>query len=132
MESNQGDPPHLLSPDHGNNDVPSDFQENSPIASESEQQSDDDGSEVLAINSLHAALDYPPLPGWLVSGGDQCAEGWQGVQCVNSNTTGIILNGANLEGEFRENLGSFVSIIQIDFSNNHIGGRPRCMTWNWQ
>ncbi|KAI7725413.1 hypothetical protein M8C21_020234 [Ambrosia artemisiifolia] len=65
---------------------------------------------------------YLPLPGWLVSGGDPCAEGWQGVQCVNSNITGIILNGANLGGELDENLGAFVSIIQIDLSNNHIGG----------
>ncbi|KAI7757805.1 hypothetical protein M8C21_029181, partial [Ambrosia artemisiifolia] len=58
----------------------------------------------------------------LFLGGDPCAEGWQGVQCVNSNITGIILNGANLGGELDENLGAFVSIIQIDLSNNHIGG----------
>ncbi|XP_071697248.1 protein STRUBBELIG-RECEPTOR FAMILY 1-like isoform X2 [Rutidosis leptorrhynchoides] len=84
---------------------------------------DTDQRDILAINSLYAALGYPPLPGWLVSGGDPCAEGWQGVQCVNSNITGIILNGANLGGELGENLGAFVSIIQIDLSNNHIGGR---------
>ncbi|KAI3680649.1 hypothetical protein L6452_35422 [Arctium lappa] len=84
---------------------------------------DTDHRDILAINSLYAALGYPPLPGWLVSGGDPCAEGWQGVQCVNSNITGIILNGANLGGELGENLGAFVSIIQIDLSNNHIGGR---------
>ncbi|KAI3741125.1 hypothetical protein L1987_58792 [Smallanthus sonchifolius] len=83
---------------------------------------DTDPRDVLAINSLYAALGYPPLPGWLVSGGDPCAEGWQGVQCVNSNITGIILNGANLGGDLGENLGAFVSIIQIDLSNNHIGG----------
>ncbi|KAJ0928721.1 putative protein kinase RLK-Pelle-LRR-V family [Helianthus annuus] len=83
---------------------------------------DTDPRDILAINSLYAALGYPPLPGWLVSGGDPCAEGWQGVQCVNSNITGIILNGANLGGELGENLGAFVSIIQIDLSNNHIGG----------
>ncbi|XP_076942161.1 protein STRUBBELIG-RECEPTOR FAMILY 3-like [Bidens hawaiensis] len=83
---------------------------------------DTDPRDILAINSLYAALGYPPLPGWLVSGGDPCVEGWQGVQCVNSNITGIILNGANLGGELGENLGAFVSIIQIDLSNNHIGG----------
>nr|XP_043620937.1 protein STRUBBELIG-RECEPTOR FAMILY 3-like [Erigeron canadensis] len=81
-----------------------------------------DQRDVLAINSLYAALGYPPLPGWLVSGGDPCAEGWQGVLCVNSNITGIVLNGANLGGELGENLGAFLSIIQIDVSNNHIGG----------
>lgn len=85
-------------------------------------QGDTDQRDILAINSLYASLGYPPLPGWLVSGGDPCAEGWLGVQCVNSNITGIILNGANLGGELGENLGAFVSIIQIDLSNNHIGG----------
>ncbi|KAI7734815.1 hypothetical protein M8C21_017788, partial [Ambrosia artemisiifolia] len=71
---------------------------------------------------LDTPFGYLPLPGWLVSGGDPCAEGWQVVQCVNSSITGIILNGANLGGELDENLGAFVSIIQIDLSNNHIGG----------
>ncbi|GJX73339.1 STRUBBELIG-receptor family 3-like protein, partial [Tanacetum coccineum] len=83
---------------------------------------DTDERDILAINSLYAALGYPPLPGWLVAGGDPCAEGWQGVLCVNSNITGIILNGANLGGELGENLGAFASIIQIDLGNNHIGG----------
>ncbi|XP_024982952.1 protein STRUBBELIG-RECEPTOR FAMILY 3-like [Cynara cardunculus var. scolymus] len=81
-----------------------------------------DPRDIFAINSLYAALGFPPLPGWLLSGGDPCSEGWQGVQCVNSNITGIVLNDANLGGELSENLGAFVSIIQIDLSNNHIGG----------
>ncbi|KAI3510373.1 hypothetical protein L1887_17315 [Cichorium endivia] len=78
--------------------------------------------DILAINSLYAALGFPPLLGWLLAGGDPCLEGWQGVQCVNSNITGIVLNDANLGGELGENLGAFASIIQIDLSNNHIGG----------
>ncbi|XP_052620746.1 protein STRUBBELIG-RECEPTOR FAMILY 1 isoform X2 [Lactuca sativa] len=81
-----------------------------------------DPGDILAINSLYAALGFPPLLGWLLAGGDPCLEGWQGVQCVNSNITGIVLNDANLGGELGENLGAFASIIQIDLSNNHIGG----------
>ncbi|OIW06036.1 hypothetical protein TanjilG_11723 [Lupinus angustifolius] len=57
-----------------------------------------DTTDVAAINSLHAALGSPALPGWVSSAGDPCGEGWQGVQC----------NGS--------------SIQRIDLSNNHIGG----------
>ncbi|KAL8260156.1 hypothetical protein R6Q59_028109 [Mikania micrantha] len=81
-----------------------------------------DPRDVLAINNLYAALGFPPLTGWLLVGGDPCLEGWQGVQCVNSNINGIVLNNASLGGELGDNLEAFASIIQIDLSNNHIGG----------
>uniref|UniRef100_A0A5B7BSE8 Protein kinase domain-containing protein n=1 Tax=Davidia involucrata TaxID=16924 RepID=A0A5B7BSE8_DAVIN len=81
-----------------------------------------DPRDVFAINSLYAALGFPPLPGWVPIGGDPCAEGWQGVLCVNANITGIVLSGANLGGQLGNNLESFASIIQIELSNNHIGG----------
>ncbi|XP_076912566.1 protein STRUBBELIG-RECEPTOR FAMILY 3-like [Bidens hawaiensis] len=77
---------------------------------------------VIAINSLYATLGFPPLLGWRFGSGDPCSGGWQGVQCVNSNITGIVLNNASLGGELSDNLGAFASIIQIDLSNNHIGG----------
>ncbi|CAK9167167.1 unnamed protein product [Ilex paraguariensis] len=83
---------------------------------------DTDPRDVFAINGLYAALGFPPLPGWVPVGGDPCALRWQGVQCVNANITGIILNGANLEGQLGESLNFFASIIKIDLSNNHIGG----------
>eukprot|EP00268_Persea_americana_P035369 TRINITY_DN3490_c0_g1_i9.p1 TRINITY_DN3490_c0_g1~~TRINITY_DN3490_c0_g1_i9.p1 ORF type:complete len:723 (+),score=114.98 TRINITY_DN3490_c0_g1_i9:286-2454(+) len=78
--------------------------------------------DVYAINNLYASLGSPPLPGWVLNGGDPCVEGWQGVQCVNSNITGIVLNGANLGGELGDKLWNFSSIITIDLSNNHVGG----------
>lgn len=78
--------------------------------------------DVSAVNSLYVALGYPPLPGWVPIGGDPCLDGWQGIQCVNSNITGLILNGANLGGELSGNLDLFTSLIQMDLSNNHIGG----------
>ncbi|XP_057497290.1 protein STRUBBELIG-RECEPTOR FAMILY 3-like isoform X1 [Actinidia eriantha] len=78
--------------------------------------------DVNAINSLYAALGFPILPGWVPVGGDPCADGWQGVQCVNANVTGIVLNDVNLGGQLNDDLGQFASIIQIDMSNNHIGG----------
>ncbi|KAL3522219.1 hypothetical protein ACH5RR_015053 [Cinchona calisaya] len=80
-------------------------------------------SDVFAISSLYAALGYPRLAGWIPFGGDPCGlMGWQGVLCVNANVTGIVLSGMDLEGELSANLGLFSSIIQIDLSNNQIGG----------
>ncbi|XP_022764033.1 protein STRUBBELIG-RECEPTOR FAMILY 3-like isoform X2 [Durio zibethinus] len=64
----------------------------------------------------------PLLPGWVASGGDPCAEAWQGVQCNGSNIMSIVLNGANLGGQLDDNLGMFASIKAIDLSNNLIGG----------
>lgn len=78
--------------------------------------------DVAAINSLYAAFGAPQLPGWVPTGGDPCAEAWQGVQCDNTNIISIILVGANLGGGLGNNLGSFTSIKTIDLSNNHIGG----------
>ncbi|RYR43326.1 hypothetical protein Ahy_A08g039749 isoform A [Arachis hypogaea] len=83
---------------------------------------DTNPSDVAAINGLYTALGSPPLPGWVSSGGDPCAQGWQGVQCNGSVIQEIILNGANLGGELGESLGSFVSIRAIVLNNNQIGG----------
>ncbi|XP_047262919.1 protein STRUBBELIG-RECEPTOR FAMILY 3 isoform X3 [Capsicum annuum] len=81
-----------------------------------------DPRDVFAINSLYTSLGYPLLPGWVPYGLDPCGDQWHGVLCVNSNVTGIVLNDSNLGGELSEGIGSFASIIQIDLSNNHIGG----------
>lgn len=81
-----------------------------------------DPRDVFAINSLYTSLGYPLLPGWVPYGLDPCGDLWHGVLCVNSNVTGIVLNDSNLGGELSEGIGSFASIIQIDLSNNHIGG----------
>ncbi|GFS41075.1 STRUBBELIG-receptor family 3 [Actinidia rufa] len=70
-------------------------------------------ADVSAINNLYAALGYPTLPGWVPTGGDPCAEAWQGVVCDSTNIISITLNAANLGGELGDDL---------DLSNNHIGG----------
>ncbi|KAG0483877.1 hypothetical protein HPP92_011961 [Vanilla planifolia] len=78
--------------------------------------------DVFAINSLYAALGSPPLPGWVLNGGDPCTEAWQGIQCIGQNITSIIINGANLGGQLGDQLGNFSSIRTLDLSNNFIGG----------
>ncbi|MED6182785.1 hypothetical protein PIB30_031889 [Stylosanthes scabra] len=82
---------------------------------------DTDPLDVAAINSLYVALGSPPLQGWKPSGGDPCVEQWQGVSCVFSNITALHLGGMNLSGELGSNL-DFPSIIEMDISNNSIGG----------
>ncbi|KAL1289259.1 protein STRUBBELIG-RECEPTOR FAMILY 1 isoform X2 [Arachis hypogaea] len=82
---------------------------------------DTDVVDVAAISSLYVALGSPPLLGWKPVGGDPCFEMWQGVGCVFSNITSIRLDGLNLGGELGSNL-NFPSILEIDLSNNHIGG----------
>ncbi|WOL16028.1 protein STRUBBELIG-RECEPTOR FAMILY 3-like [Canna indica] len=78
--------------------------------------------DVYAINYLYFSLGFPLLPGWRPLGGDPCVDAWQGVECVNSNITAIILNGANLAGELGDKLVNFTSLITMDLSNNQIGG----------
>ncbi|KAH7568970.1 hypothetical protein JRO89_XS06G0082500 [Xanthoceras sorbifolium] len=77
---------------------------------------------LAAINALYIALGVPPLDRWLPVGGDPCEEKWLGVLCVFSNVTEIRLGGMNLGGNLGDSLGDFESLINIDFSNNHIGG----------
>lgn len=59
---------------------------------------------VYAINSLYAALNFPLLAGWVPIGGDPCGLGWQGVQCVNANITGMYECPYNLTNWFLETL----------------------------
>ncbi|KAL8032628.1 hypothetical protein ABFX02_13G108700 [Erythranthe guttata] len=81
-----------------------------------------DPRDVYAISELYASLGSPLLPGWIL-GGDPCGPvSWQGVSCVYGNITAIKLDSLNLGGLLSEGLASFASIIQIDLSNNQIGG----------
>ncbi|XP_061977312.1 protein STRUBBELIG-RECEPTOR FAMILY 3-like isoform X2 [Populus nigra] len=74
------------------------------------------------MNSLYVSMEYPNLIGWIALGGDPCLDGWQGVSCVLSNITSLKLNGLNLGGTLNSDFGLFTSIIEIDISDNHIGG----------
>ncbi|CAI0407358.1 unnamed protein product [Linum tenue] len=83
---------------------------------------DTDPRDVTAMNSLCVSLNLPPLQGWKPVGGDPCGEQWQGVSCVFSNITALKLNGMNLGGTLDIGIEQFESILEIDLSNNHIGG----------
>ncbi|KAI5570551.1 hypothetical protein BDE02_11G037200 [Populus trichocarpa] len=81
-----------------------------------------DPNDVTAMNSLFVSLQYPQLIGWVAMGGDPCSDAWQGVGCVFSNITSLTLNGLNLGGTLNNDFNKFTSIIDIDVSDNHIGG----------
>ena len=53
---------------------------------------------VTAINSLHASFGSPLLPGWVSTGGDPCAEAWQGVSC----------NGTEINSMYDNPIHSFI------------------------
>ncbi|KAJ6402030.1 hypothetical protein OIU84_014159 [Salix udensis] len=78
--------------------------------------------DVIAMNSLYVSMEYPNLIGWIALGGDPCLDAWQGVSCVFSNITSLKLNGLNLGGILNSDFGLFTSIVEIDISDNHIGG----------
>ncbi|CAN6457659.1 unnamed protein product [Victoria cruziana] len=80
-----------------------------------------DGQHVYAINSLYVALGSPSLPGWVASGGDPCAENWQGVQCTGVNITEIVINAANLGGRLGDALENFTTLTKLELNNNQIG-----------
>ncbi|KAM3296210.1 hypothetical protein ACQJBY_038518 [Aegilops geniculata] len=78
--------------------------------------------DVDAVNELYASLGSPDLRGWAASGGDPCEEAWQGVQCLGSNITEIVLKGVGLEGKLSEALGKLTAITRLDLSSNNLGG----------
>ncbi|CAN0852834.1 Protein STRUBBELIG-RECEPTOR FAMILY 1 [Linum grandiflorum] len=81
-----------------------------------------DPRDAAALNSLYISFNSPPLQGWTSFGGDPCGELWEGVSCVFSNVTALKLIGLNLGGTLDNAIELFDSILEIDLSNNHIGG----------
>ncbi|WCJ26972.1 STRUBBELIG-receptor family 1 [Euphorbia peplus] len=78
--------------------------------------------DVEAMNALFVSLNFPGLESWVAVGGDPCVDNWEGVNCVMMNITSLNLSGKNLSGTLDDNVGLFASIIDIDLSNNSIGG----------
>ncbi|KAL3643406.1 hypothetical protein CASFOL_014221 [Castilleja foliolosa] len=75
-------------------------------------------------DGLYANMGSPSILGWIPGPGvDPCGPpSWKGIVCVNANITEISLSGMNLSGGVNEDLGSFASIMNMDLSNNQIGG----------
>lgn len=78
---------------------------------------------VSALNGLYTSLNSASqLTGWISSGGDPCGESWRGITCSGSAVTEIKLSGMGLTGSLGYNMNSMTSLIELDMSNNNIGG----------
>lgn len=81
--------------------------------------------DVFALNELYVAVNSPPLPGWVASGGDPCLENWAGVACAGPNVTILTLSGLSLTGGLGSALDNLTTLIVLNVSNNFLtGGLP--------
>uniref|UniRef100_A0A0A9DAA4 Ltk2 n=1 Tax=Arundo donax TaxID=35708 RepID=A0A0A9DAA4_ARUDO len=82
-----------------------------------------DANDVTALNTLFTSMNSPgQLQGWKVNGGDPCGESWQGVTCSGSSVTAIKLPSLGLSGNLAYNLNSMDSLVELDMSQNNLGG----------
>ncbi|KAG8073731.1 hypothetical protein GUJ93_ZPchr0006g42010 [Zizania palustris] len=84
---------------------------------------DTDSNDVTVLNTLFTSLNSPgQLKGWQASGGDPCGQSWQGITCSGSSVTAIKLPSLGLSGNLAYNMNSMASLVEIDMSQNNLGG----------
>ncbi|KAG8097123.1 hypothetical protein GUJ93_ZPchr0013g37528 [Zizania palustris] len=84
---------------------------------------DTDSNDVAVLNTLFTSLNSPgQLKGWQASGGDPCGQSWQGITCSGSSVTAIKLPSLGLSGNLAYNMNSMGSLVEIDMSQNNLGG----------
>ncbi|CAD6205003.1 unnamed protein product [Miscanthus lutarioriparius] len=82
-----------------------------------------DVNDVTALNTLFTSMNSPgQLQGWKVSGGDPCAESWQGITCSGSSVTAIKLPNLGLSGNLVYSMNTMDSLVELDMSHNNLGG----------
>ncbi|KAG0503849.1 hypothetical protein HPP92_003921 [Vanilla planifolia] len=82
-----------------------------------------DQADVSALNVLYGSMNSSPqLTGWTLNGGDPCGRTWKGVLCSGSAVTEIKLSGMQLTGSLGYSLNSMLSLIDLDLSDNNLGG----------
>ncbi|CAL5210455.1 unnamed protein product [Lathyrus oleraceus] len=76
--------------------------------------------DVSALNVMYTSLNSPSqLTGWKSSGGDPCAESWEGIKCSSSSVTEINLSDMDLSGSMGYQLANLKSVTYFDLSKNH-------------
>ncbi|CAN6219516.1 unnamed protein product [Urochloa humidicola] len=82
-----------------------------------------DSNDVNALNVFYTTMNSPPLlTNWVSENGDPCGQSWLGVTCSGSRVTTIKLSGMRLNGTLGYNMNQLTSLIQLDMSNNYLGG----------
>ncbi|KAG6542069.1 hypothetical protein Mapa_016533 [Marchantia paleacea] len=82
-----------------------------------------DQDDVQGLQQLYQSLNSPLLTGWILNGGDPCAENWQGVTCNGPNVTQIQLSGLELQGALGWSLDRLKNLLSLDLSNNQLEGQ---------
>ncbi|CAI8601504.1 unnamed protein product [Vicia faba] len=79
--------------------------------------------DVSALNVMYKSLNSPSqLSGWKSTGGDPCAESWEGIKCSSSSVTEINLADMDLSGSMGYQLANLKSVTYFDLSNNNFNG----------
>ncbi|XP_020576184.1 protein STRUBBELIG-RECEPTOR FAMILY 6-like isoform X2 [Phalaenopsis equestris] len=82
-----------------------------------------DPADVSALNVLYGTMNLAPqLTGWTANGGDPCGQFWKGITCSGAAVTEIKLPGMQLSGALGFSLNTMISLIELDLSNNNLGG----------
>ncbi|KAL0908445.1 hypothetical protein M5K25_022940 [Dendrobium thyrsiflorum] len=82
-----------------------------------------DPADVSALNALYGSMNSAPqLTGWTANGGDPCGQVWKGITCSGTAVTEIKLSGMQLSGALGYSLNTMISLIELDVSNNNLGG----------
>ncbi|CAL5061621.1 unnamed protein product [Urochloa decumbens] len=82
-----------------------------------------DSDDVNALNVFYTTMNSPPqLTNWVSQNGDPCGQSWLGVTCSGSRVTTIKLSGMQLNGTLGYNMNQLTSLVQLDMSNNDLGG----------
>ncbi|XP_047063066.1 protein STRUBBELIG-RECEPTOR FAMILY 7-like isoform X2 [Lolium rigidum] len=82
-----------------------------------------DSNDVTALGVFYTTMNSPPqLKNWVSQNGDPCGQSWNGITCSGSRVTEINLSGMNLNGTLGYNMNLLTALVQLDMSNNNLGG----------
>ncbi|XP_028752229.1 protein STRUBBELIG-RECEPTOR FAMILY 7 [Neltuma alba] len=83
---------------------------------------DTDPSDAAALRVMFGSMNSPSQLGWPASGDDACGQHWKGISCSGNRVTEIKLPGLGLTGTLGYQLQTLTSVINLDMSNNNLGG----------
>ncbi|XP_054781215.1 protein STRUBBELIG-RECEPTOR FAMILY 7-like [Prosopis cineraria] len=83
---------------------------------------DTDPNDAAALRVMFSSMNSPSQLGWPANGDDPCGQQWKGISCSGNRVTEIKLPGLGLNGMLGYQLQTLTSLINLDMSNNNLGG----------